>query len=253
MNQAVRVIDTDLERPQLTAAIDEALLGSRMDDRSGNTIHLYRRRPPSVSIGYFQAATEVADLEACRRDDVPVVRRISGGGAIYTDERQLVYALTFRPQGRFKAQDGLSLACNALVRALERLGVEGARMEGLNDVVVDDKKVSGSAQVIRRGVHLVHGTVLVDTDLEAMAKYLMFQPGKKGPGGHATPATRVATLSQILSSPPSIEDVKAAVSHELASSIGGSIEEGALMDWERDKALHLEATRYTQDDWNLRT
>ncbi|MCK4969533.1 MAG: hypothetical protein KAS77_03365, partial [Thermoplasmata archaeon] len=87
----------------------------------------------------------------------------------------------------------------------------------------------------------------------AMAKYLMFRPGKKGPGGHATPATRVATLSQILGSPPSIEDVKAAVSHELASSISGSIEEGVLMDWERDKALHLEATRYTQDDWNLRT
>jgi len=253
VNRAVRVIDTDLERPQLTAAIDQALLESRVDGRSGNTIHLYRRRPPSVSIGYFQSAAEVADLDACRRDDVPVVRRISGGGAIYTDERQLVYALTFRPQGRFKAQDGLYLACSAIVRALERLGVKGARMEGLNDVVVGDKKVSGSAQVIRRGVHLVHGTMIVDSDLESMAKYLLFQPAKHGQRRHVTPAARVGTLAQILPSPPGIGDVKAAVSQELASSISGSIEEGGLLDWEEDKALHLEATRYTQDDWNLRT
>ena len=252
MNQAVRVIDTDLERPQLTAAIDEALLESRMDDRSGNTIHLYRRRPPSVSIGYFQAADEVADLEACRRDDVPVVRRISGGGAIYTDERQLVYALTFRPQGRFKAQDGLYLACNALVRALERLGVEGARMEGLNDVVVDDKKVSGSAQVIRRGVHLVHGTVLVDTDLDAMAKYLLFRPGKKGPVGHATPAVRVTTLALVLEVVPPMNEVKAAVAEELASIVDGDIREGHLNDDERVRALALEEERYTDDRWNLR-
>jgi lipoate-protein ligase A len=253
VNQAVRVIDTDLERPQLTAAIDEALLESRIDGRSGNTIHLYRRRPPSVSIGYFQSATEVADLEACRQDDVPVVRRISGGGAIYTDERQLVYALTFRPQGSFKAQDGLHLACNALVRALGHLGVEGARMEGLNDVVVGDNKISGSAQVIRRGVHLVHGTVLVDTDLEAMAKYLLVQPAKQGSRGHVSPATRVGTLAQLMTTPPTIEDVKACISRELAFSVGGAIEEGVLLDGERDQALHLEATRYTQDEWNLRT
>ncbi len=253
MNQSVRVIDTDLERPQLTAAIDEALLESRVDGRSGNTIHLYRRRPPSVSIGYFQSAADVADLDACRRDDVPVVRRVSGGGAIYTDEKQLVYALTFRPQGRFKAQDGLYLACNALVRALERLGVKGARMEGLNDVVVGDKKVSGSAQVIRRGVHLVHGTILVDTDLESLAKYLLDQPVEQGQRRHVSPAARVGTLAQILPSPPAIGEVKTAVSNELASSISGSIEEGVLLEWEEDKALHLEATRYTQDDWNLRT
>jgi len=247
------LIDTDIERPQLTAAIDEALLESRIDGRSENTIHLYRRRPPSVSIGYFQSAAEVADLEACHRDGIPVVRRISGGGAIYTDEKQLVYALIWRPQGTFKARDGLDLACNALVRALGRLGVEGARMEGLNDVVVGDKKVSGSAQVIRRGVHLVHGTVLVDADLKAMAKYLLVQPAKQGPRGHATPAARVGTLAKLLPSPPKIEDVRAAVSYELASSINGSIEEGILLDGEEGQALHLEATRYTQDDWNLRT
>lgn len=252
MNQAVRVIDTDLERPQLTAAIDEALLESRKDGRSGNTIHLYRRRPPSISIGYFQSATEVADLDACRRDDVPVVRRISGGGAIYTDEMQLVYALITRPERPMKAKQGLETVCGAIVRALGRLGIEGARMEGINDVVIGNSKVSGSAQVIRKGVHLVHGTVLVDADLEAMDTYLRPHGTKMEHRGHETPAARVTTLKQLLGEASIMDDMKAALVAELALIGGGEPLMGQLNEDERNRAEDLEKNRYCTDRWNLR-
>ncbi len=120
----VRVVDTGVARPELTAAIDEALLRARVAGACGDTVHLYRRRPPSVSIGYFQSASEVADLGACRRDGVPVVRRASGGGAIFTDDRQLVYALAWAPPKAVTAREGFDLACGAVaVRARERLGV----------------------------------------------------------------------------------------------------------------------------------
>ena len=193
----VRLVDTDLEGPQLTAAIDEALLESRLGGHSGDTIHLYRRSPPSVSIGYFQSARQVADLEACHRDGVPVVRRISGGGAIFTDEHQLVYALTLKPPSPIKVEEGLAMACGAVVRALDRLGVEGARMSGVNDVLVGEGKVSGSAQVVRRGVHLVHGTVLVDVDMAALKRYLLPQEPGDRPGARPAPAARVTTLAAI--------------------------------------------------------
>ncbi len=246
----VRLVDTDLERPQLTAAIDEALLDSLARGVAGDTIHLYRRRPPSVSIGYFQRAAEVADLEACRRDGVPVVRRVSAGGAIFTDERQLVYAIVHRPPGGMGAREGLALACRALVRALERLGVEGARMEGLNDVVVGDRKVSGSAQRVRRGVHLVHGTVLVDVDMDALARYL--RPPVPGSGGRTAPARRVTTLAAILGAPPPMGDVKAAVVEELARALGGGVEPSGLTSAEASEAARLERERYSNDGWNLR-
>ncbi len=252
MTPSVRLIDTDLERPQLTAAIDEVLLESRIDDRGGDTIHLYRRHPPSVSIGYFQKAAEVADLEACGRDGIPVVRRISGGGAIYTDERQLVYAITMRPPRPIKAKQGFEAACGAVVRALGRLGIEDARMEGINDVMVGDAKVSGSAQVIRKGVHLVHGTVLVDADLDAMATYLRPHGQKMERRGHETPAARVTTLAQIMGAAPSMDDVKDAVAKELASIVGGDPQKGHLVDDESGRALRLEEERYTKDEWNLR-
>lgn len=248
----VRVVDTDLARPQRTAAIDEAILDSRAGDRTGDTLHLYRRRPASVSIGYFQSAAEVADLEACARDGVPVVRRVSGGGAIYTDERQLVYALAFRPTKHMSARGGLDLVCQALVRALIRLGVEGARHEGVNDVMAGNAKVSGSAQAIRRGVHLVHGTVLVDADVDAMFRYLRPMPEKLRAKGLPGPRARVTTLAALLGSPPSMERVKHAVVEELVTAVGGRPREGSLEASESREADRLESERYGRDEWNMR-
>jgi lipoate-protein ligase A len=248
----VRLVDTDLERPQLTAAIDEALLRSRMAGHSGDTVHLYRRRPPSVSIGYFQRADQVANLEECRRDGVPVVRRISAGGAIYTDERQLVYAMTHHPLPPVKAQEGLDMACDALVRALGRLGIEGARQSGANDVVVGSAKVSGSAQVIRRGTHLVHGTVLVDVDRDALARYLRPRSVQEGSGDHPPPALRVATLAEVTGGPLPMDVVKRTVSEEMARALGGELEPGRLSPWEVEEADRLLGERYARDEWNLR-
>jgi lipoate-protein ligase A len=248
----VRLVDSDLERPQVTAAIDEALLKSRMRGLSGDTLHLYRRRPASVSIGYFQTAASVADIEACRRDGVPVVRRISGGGAIYTDERQLVYALTFHPPRPIKAREGFALVCGAIVKALGRLGVPDARREGVNDVMVGPSKVSGSAQVIRKGTHLVHGTLLVDVDKQAMARYLLSTGPKERSRGHFSPADRVTTLTDILGTPPPMDVIKSVLVEELALVVGGVPETGHLNSWETDEADRLEGARYSQDDWNLR-
>jgi lipoate-protein ligase A len=248
----VRLVDTDLARPQLTAAIDEALLLSRMAGRSGDTVHLYRRRPPSVSIGYFQSAAEVADLEACRADGIPVVRRISAGGAIYTDERQLVYALAHDPPRPLRAKEGLDIGCDAVVRTLARLGVEDARREGVNDVLVGTRKVSGSAQVIRRGVHLVHGTMLVDVDRTAMVRYLGQDRREGSTRVGTTPGGRVTTLAEVMGAPPPLDTVKAILAEELATAVGGVVEPGDLDAWERAEAARLEGERYANDEWNLR-
>lgn len=248
----VRVVDTDVARPELTAAIDETLLRSRIEGRCGDTVHLYRRRPPSVSIGLSLVAAEVVDLDACERDGVPVVRRSSGGGAIYTDDRQLVYALAWAPGRPLRAEDGLALACDAVARALARLGAPDARRAGVNDVLVGGRKVSGSAQVVRRGVHLVHGTVLIDADLDAMFTYLRPLPDKLARAGLSSPRERVTTLAEAMGGAPPLEDVKRAVAEELAAVAGGRPEPGALTTEERDGAERLALERFSQSAWNLR-
>jgi lipoate-protein ligase A len=248
----VRLIDTDIGRPHLTTAIDEAILESRLAGSCPDTVHLYRRVPASVSIGYFQASSSVVDLDACRRDGVPVVRRVSGGGAIYTDDKQLVYALVYAPPEPMTAREGFGMACAAIVRALEGLGVVGARASGVNDVLVGNAKVSGNAQAIRRGVHLIHGTVLVDADLDAMFTYLRPQVQKLRAHALDRPEARVTTLATVLGISPSMADVKRAVAGELAASVGRPLEVGTLSPGELEMAQTLERERYTTDEWNLK-
>jgi lipoate-protein ligase A len=246
------LVDTDIERPELTAAIDEAILMTRIAGDCNDTVHLYRRRPPSVSLGYFQRANEVADLEACRRDGVPVVRRVSGGGAIFTDQRQLVYGLTFLPPRPIGTRNGFEVVCGALVRAIGRLGVDGVSKAGINDVLVGNAKVSGSAQVVRKGVHLVHGTVLVDADLDAMFRYLRPLPEKFRAQGLGGPEARVTTLARVLGEPPEMDEVKAVVSEELSAAVGGVVEPGELQEGELSRARELEVERYTRTEWNFK-
>jgi lipoate-protein ligase A len=248
----VRLIDSGIDRPETTAAIDEALLRSRVKGRCADTIHLYRRRPASVSIGYFQTASEVADLEACRRDGVPVIRRPSAGGAIYTDERQLVYAVVFRPTMPITPGEGLELACGAIARAMRGLGLVGAEHSGVNDVLAGGSKVSGSAQAIRRGVHLVHGTVLVDADLEAMSTYLRPLPKTLEAAESEVPRARVSTLAELMGSAPPMDEVKVVVARELAVALGSDIEPGSLTEWEQGEVELLVTERFTSAEWNLR-
>lgn len=248
----VRVVDTDVARPELTAAIDEALLRSRVAGGCDDTIHLYRRNPPSVSIGYFQSAAEVADLGACRRDGVPVVRRSSGGGAVYTDDRQLVYALVWAPARPVTAKVGFDLACGAIARALGRLGAKGVERAGVNDVLIWGRKVSGSAQAVRKGVHLLHGTVLVDADLDAMFTYLRPLGAKLEAQGLRAPAARVTTLGSVLGHVPPMEEVKRILVGELCSAVGGTPEPGAITASEREEAAALMADKFGRDEWNLR-
>ena len=248
----VRLVDTDIERPHMTAATDETRLDSRLPGSCQDTVHLYRRVPASVSIGYFQASSAVVDLDACRRDGVPVVRRVSGGGAIYTDDKQLVYALVYMPPEPMTAREGFAMVCAAIVRALDELGVANANFSGVNDVLVGNAKVSGNAQAIRRGVHLIHGTVLVDADLDAMFTYLRPQPQKLRAHAIDRPEARVTTLATVLGSCPSMADVKRAVAGEIAASIGRPLEVGTLAPGEEGMAQTLEAERYTTDEWNLK-
>jgi lipoate-protein ligase A len=79
-----RLVDSDLASPAFTAACDEAMMLARHQRITPNTLHLYRRALPTISMGYFEKVEEVVDLETARRRGMTLVRRVSGS-AIYTD------------------------------------------------------------------------------------------------------------------------------------------------------------------------
>jgi len=246
-----RLLDSGIAPGPLTAALDEAIARARSAGEAPDTLHFYRRRPPAVTLGYSIDAAAEVDLDYCARKGIDVVRRLSGGGAIYTDEKQLVYSLTTRDVLPSSVEASLKMVCTALAKALSSLGTE-AVFSPVNDVLISGRKVSGSAQLRKWGVILQHGTVLVDADPEEMFRALRV-PGKKA-RKHSLedPRQRITTLKAELGRLPSMEDVKQAVKRSFEEAFGASILPGEPSPREKELAEGLVKARYGNPEWNLK-
>lgn len=145
-------------------AVDEFLLG-RVDDP---ILRIYGWSRPCVSIGYFQSIDEV-DYEKCEKQGVDVVRRITGGGAVFHD-KELTYSFVTKkfPNNIMKSYQQI---CQLIISGLLNLGFE-AKFSPLNDITIDGKKVCGNAQTRKNNTLLQHGTVLLDVDVERMFSLL---------------------------------------------------------------------------------
>lgn len=245
MGEVWRLVDSGVVPPAVSAALDEAVLEAHSKGSVPDTLHFYVRSSPTVSVGYFQKAGESLDLDACSRLGVHVVRRGSGGSSIYTDAGQLIYGLVLRsdelpptPEASF------ARVCGAIARAISSFGVD-ARHRPVNDIEVGGRKVSGSAQLRRRGSVLQHGTVILETDLGAMDAVLRHD-------GRLRPSDRVATLASLLGRPPEMEELKRRIRDELGLAFRVDFAEGDLTDGERKDVERLVAERYSRKDWNLR-
>jgi lipoyl(octanoyl) transferase len=176
-----RVPPFDLADGPTNMGLDEALLESAAADPSAAAVlRFYGWSKPTLSLGYFQAAAEVDQDPRWR--DVPLVRRLTGGGAIWHD-REITYSLVV-PRSHPAASNAVDLYItvhDAIARTISELGATARRRgetsarNGLNrpflcftdqdprDIVVADSKIVGSAQRRRMGAVLQHGSILLDT------------------------------------------------------------------------------------------
>jgi lipoate-protein ligase A len=235
---AWRVIDLGSTSPALTAAVDEAILTCRSKGSVGNTLTFYSRDRPTVSLGYFEKAAESIDLELCREKGIEVVRRQSGGSAIFTDPGQIIYGVTVEAGMMSKnPKDSYPLICGAVVNALKSLRIE-ATHRPLNDVVVNGRKISGSAQTRRAGAVLQHGTVIVDSDLETMMQVIRQRPGK--PRSEAD----MTSLSLELGRKVDMDEVKTALVAGFEGTFGVTMRKENLTAEERELARKLSEEKY---------
>ncbi|MCX7634426.1 MAG: lipoate--protein ligase family protein [Syntrophales bacterium] len=163
-------------------AVDEAMF--RMIRHHGvTTLRLYGWRRPSVSTGRFQNQDDEVDMAACRRHDIAVVRRPTGGKAVYHDD-EVTYAVVGREDGGFFPADILGtyrVISTCIADALRLLGITaemapwgrgGAGDLGSScfavpsrfELLTGERKICGSAQVRSRGAFLQHGSLLMRFD-----------------------------------------------------------------------------------------
>ena len=143
--------------------IDEALMRTAVAGEP--VLRLYGWTPAAVSIGYFQGLEEEVDLDACKKHGVDVVRRVTGGGAVFHDQ-ELTYSFVTRDFTE-NILESYKDICAGILLGLKKIGIEG-QFAPLNDLIVNGKKFSGNAQTRRGGVLLQHGTILLQVDVDKM-------------------------------------------------------------------------------------
>ncbi|MHC1708959.1 MAG: biotin/lipoate A/B protein ligase family protein [Methanomassiliicoccales archaeon] len=241
----LRLVDSGLCHPLYSVALEEAILESCSKGLMPPTLHFYVRDRPTVSLGYFEKVEAAVDPLVLLNEDVFLVRRMSGGSTIFTDQGQLIFSLTIDQGAIPKPEDAYALTCGVIVKALRSLGVE-AEHKPPNDIVVNGRKISGSAQTRKKGMLMVHGTLLVDTDLDRMMRVLRPRPDK-----HTRTRAQMTCLREELGSSPDMAQVKDA----LVQAFSEELEQRAVCipvnEREKGRVNTLIEEKYGKEDFIL--
>ena len=232
--------------PTLNLALEEyALLNLDV----ANSYLLFYVNRPSIIIGKHQNTIEEINADFVHEQDITVVRRISGGGAVYHDLGNLSFSVITRytPQ-RF---NNYAEFTGPVVRALRELGVP-AELTGRNDIVVEGRKVSGNAQVVRGGRMFSHGTLLLDSNLDDVTRALRPKPGKVESKGIQSIRSRVANIGEYLRTPLGMDEFRAALLAHLFPG-GGPVPRHELTAADRERIDALADSKYRTWEWNYGT
>lgn len=236
--------------PYMNLAFEEAFTRARGAGLVDDTLRIWRN-DKAVIIGYFQEAEGEVDMEAASKLGVRVVRRFSGGGAVYHDLGNVNYALAV--DGR-AVPDPIDYAYTSLIRgalgALRLLGCE-PRVENVNDVVVGSRKVSGTAASFRWGACFIHGTLLLSADLAALSKVLKPPKEKLLAKGVSEVKYRVANLSELLGRELSYREVVEALVRGFEEALGAEAYFDMPSGEELRAAKLLYERKYSNPQWNL--
>ncbi|MCF2940465.1 lipoate--protein ligase family protein [Paenibacillus alkaliterrae] len=276
-----RYVHTGSRSPAENMAIDEAMLIAHYEGRTPPTVRFYGWNPPTLSIGYFQRAEREVDLKALHQRGIGFVRRATGGRAVLHD-RELTYSLIVsqsHPGIPASVTEAYRVLSAGLLHGFRNLGLE-AEMTGLGnsdgeskacagavssacfdspsryELVVQGKKIAGSAQMRSKGVILQHGSVLLDLDIGLLFELLRFpddQSKDRMMNQFEDKAIAVNACLKVNNRPPvDIPVVEEAFRAGFAKGLGAALLPGTLSDYEEALAARLVRQKYGTNGWNLR-
>lgn len=276
-----RFIRSGRGTPEGNMAIDEAMLIALSEGKAPPTVRFYGWNPPTLSIGYFQRAEDEIDLNEVRRRGTGFVRRPTGGRAVLHD-RELTYSMVVPedyPDMPRTVNEAYRVLSEGLVHGFRNLGLR-AQMVNLGteeekakyastagsaacfdspswyELVVEGRKIAGSAQTRSRGVILQHGSILLEMDVEQLFSMLEFSNERVKERLKASFRTKAVAIGDICRSmgraPVTYEEAETAFRAGIAEGLGIVLEDGELTPYERELAAQLSEEKYANDEWNLR-
>jgi lipoate-protein ligase A len=253
MKEKWRLLKTQNNSAFTNMAIDRAVMVAISKDKVPPTVRFYTWQPPAISIGYFQSLNEEVDLEVCQNLGVEYVRRITGGGAVFHD-KELTYSIVIAESHHLVPKNILESyrrICGAVIKGLKHLWIE-SKYAPINDIIVNNKKISGSAQTRKSKTVLQHGTVLIDVDVDKMFMLLKVPNEKIKDKLIADVKQRVTSIKHISGNIVSFNDAADAMKTGFEEEFGIELVEGNLTKEESGLTKKFEKECFSTDEWNYK-
>ena len=223
--------------PALNLAIEELLFRRLPPDHPG-WFMLWQNRP-SIIIGRYQTAALEIDAHTLLNEVVPVVRRITGGGAVYHDAGNLNFSFIINSKKAIQFSPFLE----QIKKALQLVGVQ-AELSSRNDLLCGDKKISGSSMLTYKNRTLFHGTLLIKADYKKIEKLLTPAKSKLAKHGVKSIANRVGSLADYWRPGTDLQTLKKLLLKVCSEQVGELSEEI------KKDAQALASWKYLNPEWN---
>ena len=226
-------------------ALEEYVFRHKLVD---DDVLLFYVNAPAIIVGRNQNTIEEINSAIVEERGIAVVRRISGGGAVYHDPGNLNFSITTPHVGdRFNRYDHFT---RPVIEVLRELGVP-AEFSGRNDILADGRKISGNAQFASPHRMFSHGTLLLDSNLDDVTAALRPKPGKVESEGVKSIRSRVANIAEFLAEPLDVDELR----ERIVERIFGTRDRSKVpmlalddADWEGVQAMM--DRRYGTRAWN---
>lgn len=218
-------------------------------DHFGRDVFMLWRNAPAIIVGRHQNTLAEINPDYVSKNNLPVVRRLSGGGAVFHDLGNLNFTfITGGGRDTHRNEVDFRRFTQPIIDALQGIGVD-ARFEGRNDLTIDGRKFSGNAQYIHNGRILHHGTLLFSARMTDVAAALRPDPAKFTDKAVKSVRSRVTNISEHLPRPMTVLEFRDCLMEHVMTGTPDA-ETYTFTVGDREAIEHLRDTKYATWEWN---
>lgn len=271
-----RFIDSGDRDPAYNMALDEALLNWHSEGLIPPTIRFYGWNPPTLSIGYFQKVEKEINMEMVEKHQLGFVRRPTGGRGVLHD-KELTYSVIVteeHPDMPASVTEAYRIISQGILEGFRDLGLDAyfavpKTEEEKNalknprsavcfdapswyELVVEGRKVAGSAQTRQKGVILQHGSIVLDIDEDKLFDLFNYPSERVRERMQRNFKNKAVPINELRDVPLSMEEVKKAFKDGFEKGLSIKLEPYTLTDAEEAEVKKIAKERYETDEWNFR-
>nr|WP_285874732.1 biotin/lipoate A/B protein ligase family protein [Halalkalibacter oceani] len=276
MKEVWRFIDSGACSPAYNMALDEALLTWHSEGRIPPTIRFYGWDPATLSVGYFQKVAKEIHLDKVREYGLGFVRRPTGGRAVLHDQ-ELTYSVIVseeHPDMPATVTEAYRVISQGILEGFTDVGLEAyfsiprteEELSSLKnprsavcfdapswyELVVEGRKVAGSAQTRQKGVILQHGSIILDIDEDKLFDLFKYPSERVRERMQRNFRNKAVAINALRREPLTMDEAKLAFRKGFEKGLNITLEPYTLSKEEDEEVRQIARNRYEQDEWNFR-